>query len=145
VHAGENGVYKPVSHKLEAEHEAKVKGMVKDAEGRSIPFDFGVGKYAAANELYFEVEYTNGHSLRLDWTPPHRVNHLTWKDEKGHEISRLTTRTDPYILILDDMLSHFDRKDQFPLYADTQLNSVQWLGEIAARARQNLPERHTAR
>lgn len=139
VNDGEHGEYKPVEYKNQAEHEAKVNGIMKDADGRDISFDFGVGKYAAKNELYCEVVFENGQSLRLDWTPPHRVNELTWRDEQGGVLSTLTTKMDPYILILDDMLSHFASKDQFPMYADTQLNSVKWLGQIAHQARKNLP------
>lgn len=144
VNDGENGKYKAVEHKHQAEHEAQVRGTMVDSNGRKIPFDFGVGKYAAKNELYYEVEFENGQSLRLDWMPPHRVNQLTWQDERGHEITKLTTKIDPYMLILDDMLSHFENKDQFPMYADTQLNSVKWLGEIAKQGRENLPERASA-
>lgn len=142
--SGEFGKYKPIVVGNETEHRADVKGTMKDTTGHSVAFDFGVGKYAAENELYYKIEYVNGESLELQWQPPHRKNTLTWRGTDQKIKGMTSTFIDPYLLTAIDFLEHSRSNSPKPFYFKEQLCSVQWLDQAASMARNRFSSAITA-
>ncbi len=135
----EHGKYTPITSAYETEQYSEVKGIMLGDAGK-VYYDFAVAKYAATNDLALQLEYDTGDKLTLEWQPPHRKNTVTWHDSEGNVAGKVVTRTDPYMLIVLDALSHFESGGATPLYFAEQINSVVAISKAAAFGRQHLLE-----
>lgn len=126
------GQYTPIAKgdTQSTEYYAKVTGKLNNGAD----FEFEVAKNAAQNDLFLELEDTNGYRLRLDYLPPNRKTTVSYLTPDGHLLGQVKTTIDPYFLTISHALEHFKSGQNVGLFFAEQAETVrvmEWMDKVA--------------